>query len=89
VNVRGSAPGVEYSVKFTLETRERPGSPAMPVGSQDMSFVLDRENDQCSCRQRFEDVTSGQEYRVYVEILDPTLPTAEPLDDDRSRWIHA
>jgi hypothetical protein len=89
VNFRGSAPGAEYSVKFTLETRDSPGGPVIPVGSQTKPFVLDGENDQCSCRQRFEDVTRGREYRVYVEVLDPTQPTRVRLDDDRSRWIRA
>jgi hypothetical protein len=89
VKVRGSAPGVEYSVKFTLETRDSPGSPAIRVGSQDKPFVVDRKNDQCSCRQSFEDVARGHEYRVYVEVFDPTQPTAEPLDDERSGWIRA
>jgi hypothetical protein len=89
VQVRGSQPGVEYTVKFTLETRDRPGGAAIPLGSQDMPFIVDRENDSCSCRQRFENVTRGQEYRVYAEVLDPTLPSAEPFDDDRSRWIGA
>ena len=89
VNVRGSAPGVEYSVMFTLEMRESPGSPAIRVGSQEMSFVLDDQNDQCSCRQRFLDVRRGQEYRVHVEVSRANRPTAEPLDDDRSRWIGA
>ena len=89
VNVRGSAPGVEYTVTFTQETRDSPGSPAIRVGSQSMPFVVDRENDQCSCEQRFEGVIRGQEYRVYVEVSDPTQGTAERLDDDRSRWIRA
>ena len=89
VHLRGSQPGVEYTVKFTLETRDRPGGAVIPLGSQDMPFIVDRKNDSCSCRQRFEDVTRGQEYRVYVEVLDPTLPSAEPFEDDRSRWIRA
>jgi hypothetical protein len=89
VNVRGSAPGVEYRVRFTLEIRGSPASPAMRVGGAEIPFVLDDQNDQCSCRQRFPDVTRGQEYRVYVEVFRANRPTAEPLVDDWSRWIRA
>ena len=72
--------GVEYRLKFTLEKRKGPGDPAELVGSQDMTYVLDAKNDQCSCELRFEDLSRGPEYRIQVKVFHANRPTAEPLD---------
>jgi TIR domain len=89
VSVKDSVRGVEYLLTFRLERRDSPDGPAIPEGSQDMPFVVDKKNDQCSCQQRFLSVSRGKEYRVFVEIYDPSLPTAERLDHAWSNWVQA
>jgi hypothetical protein len=82
-----SAAGVEYRLKFTLYKRKGPGDPGELVGSQDTTYVLDAENDQCSCELRFEDLSLRPEYRIQVKVFHENRPTAEPLDQESSRWL--
>lgn len=89
VSVKDSAPGVEYLLTFRRERRDSPDGPAILEGSENTRFVVDKKNDQCSCEHRFLSVPRGKEYRVFVEIYDPSVPTAERLDHAWSNWVQA
>ena len=88
VTFRHSAPEAGYTLLFTLETRDTPGGPARPYGSQDMTFVLTHKNDQCSCKQPFEHVPHGREYRVSVEVS-RSNSSDETLADGKSAWVRS
>jgi hypothetical protein len=84
--VQGSAKGVTYPVRLTIESRDAKGRIDEHVDYRQIPLTLDASDDECVCHEFFFLGGHSVAYRVNVQILRPHTPNAEPLAEKESEW---